>query len=72
MNSIIAGLGVVVLIAGVFLVLYSVTHTQSVFGVTLITQVEYPYRDYGYIMLFFGIVSLVLGLVMPGKSALSK
>ena len=72
MNGIIASLGIAILVAGVFLALYSVTYTQFVFGVTLITQVEYPYRDYGYILLFFGIIGLVLGLVMPGKSASSK
>jgi len=68
MNGSIAGLGIVVLIVGVFLSLYSETYTQSVYGVTLITRIEYPYRTYGFILLLVGILSLVLGLAMPKKS----
>ena len=69
MNGAIAGLGILLLTAGAFLVLYSVTYTQSVFGVTLVTRVEYPYQLYGFILLFVGVLGLVLGLVMPKKSA---
>ena len=72
MNGAIVGLGIVFLVAGVFLLLYSVTYTQTVFGVTLITGVEYPYQPYGFISLFVGILSLVLGLVMPEKSELDE
>jgi hypothetical protein len=39
-----------------------------VFGVTIITRVEYPYRDYGFVLLFVGALGLVLGLVMPKKA----
>jgi hypothetical protein len=68
MNGAIVGLGIFLLIAGAFLLLYSVTYTELVFGVTLITSVEYPYRSYSFILLFFGILSLVMGLVMSKKS----
>ncbi len=70
MNGEIVALGIVVLVAGVFLLLYTVTHTESVFGVTVITGIENPYRDYGFILLFFGTIGLLLGLVMPKKSGL--
>lgn len=68
MNGAIVSLGIVLLVAGVFLVLYSVAYTQLVFGVTIITRVEYPYRDYGFVLLFVGALGLVLGLIMPKKA----
>jgi hypothetical protein len=68
MNGAIVGLGIFLLIAGAFLFLYSVTYTELVFGVTLITSVEYPYKSYSFILLFFGILSLVMGLVTSKKS----
>ena len=68
MNGAFTGLGIVLLIAGVFLVLYSVAYTQLVYGVTIITRVEYPYQNYGFVLLFVGALGLVLGLVMPKKA----
>ena len=68
MNWAIGGLGVFLLIAGAFLVFYTRTSTQSIFGVTLLTGVEYPYRNYGYVLLFAGLLSLVLGLLMIKES----
>jgi len=68
MNGIIALLGIVVLVAGGFLALYSITHTQDVYGVTLITGLESPYRNYGIILLVFGIIGIVLGIIWPSKS----
>ena len=68
MNWAVAGLGIVIIIAGVFLVFYSVADYQSVYGVTLITRIDYPYRTYGFVTVFFGIVSLFFGLIMPKKS----
>jgi hypothetical protein len=68
MNGAIVGLGMVLLIAGAFLFLYSVTYTEPVFGVTLITRVEYPYRNYSLFLFFFGILALIMGLVMSKKS----
>jgi len=68
MNWTVAGLGIVIIIAGVFLVFYSVADYQSVYGVTLITRIDYPYRTYGYAAIFFGAVGLFLGLILPKKS----
>lgn len=68
MNGTTVGLGIILLMAGAFLFLYSVTYTEPVFGVTLITRVEYPYRNYSFFFLFFGIVGLFIGLVMSKKS----
>ena len=68
MNGAILWLGIIVLIAGVFLVFYSVADYQSVYGVTLITRIDYPYRTYGFVTVFFGIVTLFFGLIMPKKS----
>ena len=68
MNGTILWLGIIVLIAGVFLVFYSVADYQTVYGVTLITRIDYPYRTYGFVAIFFGVVGLFMGLVMPKKS----
>ncbi len=68
MNGIVVGLGIAILVAGVFLVLYSVTYTESVVGVTLITRVDYPYQDYGYVLLLAGVLGLILGLLLSKKS----
>ncbi len=68
MNGFVACLAIIAVVAGAFLVLYSVTYTQSVYGVTLITKVEYPYQIYGYISLLFGFVGLVLAFVMSKQS----
>ena len=68
MNGIVIILGVALLLVGVFLTFYTVIETQSVFGVTIITDTESPYQIYGLAMLFFGIISLFMGLILPGKS----
>ena len=68
MNGAMVGLGIVLLIAGAFLFLYSVTYTEPVFGVTLITRVDYPYRNISFFLFFFGILALIMGLVMFKKS----
>ncbi len=68
MNGIVVGLGIAFVVAGVFLVLYSVTYTESVFGVTLITRVDYPYQNFGYVVLLAGVLSLILGLLLSKKS----
>jgi len=68
MNGTVVGLGIVLLIAGAFFFLYSVTYAEPVFGVTLITRVDYPYRNYSFFLFFFGILALIMGLVMSKKS----
>jgi hypothetical protein len=68
MNGIVIVLGVALLLVGVFLTFYTVIETQSVFGVTIITDTESPYQIYGLAMLFFGTISLFMGLILPGKS----
>jgi hypothetical protein len=69
MNWIVIVLGVTLLLAGVFLTFYTVIETESLFGVILITDMESPYQSYGLILLFFGILSLFMGLIWPGESA---
>ena len=71
MNGKLVILGIFVLLAGGFLALYSVTHTQDVYGVTLITGLESPYRNIGVVLLVFGIVGLGLGFILPSRSELS-
>lgn len=68
MNGIIIVLGVALLLVGVFLTFYTVIETQSVFGVTIITDTESPYQIYGLVILFFGIISVFMGLILPSKS----
>ena len=68
MNGKVIVLGIALLLAGVFLTLYTVIETESVFGVTIITDTESPYQIYGLVLLFFGIISLFMGLILPGKS----
>lgn len=72
MNWAIVGLGVFLLIAGTFLVFFTATSMQNVFGVTLLTGVEYPYRNYGYVLLFAGLLSLVLGLLVTREQLSSS
>ena len=68
MNGKLVILGIFVLLAGGFLALYSVTHTQDVYGVTLITGLESPYRNIGVVLLVFGIIGLGLGFIWPSGS----
>ncbi len=69
MNGLVVGLGVILVIGAVFLIVYSVAESETVFGITLITKVEYPYQTYGFALAFFGIVSLFMGFVLPSKTA---
>jgi hypothetical protein len=69
MNQIVIVLGVALLLFGVFLTLYTVVETESVFGVTITTETKSPYQSYGLALLLFGILSLFMGLILPSKSA---
>jgi hypothetical protein len=69
MNQIVIVLGVALLLFGVFLTLYTVVETESVFGVRIITKTTGPYQSYGLALIFFGILSLFTGLILPSKSA---
>jgi uncharacterized membrane protein len=69
MNQIVIVLGVALLLFGVFLTLYTVVETESVFGGTIITETKNPYQSYGLALIFFGILSLFMGLILPSKSA---
>jgi len=69
MNQIVIVLGIALILFGVFLTFYTVVETESVFGVTIITDVESPYQIYGLALLFFGILSLFMGLILPSRSA---
>jgi hypothetical protein len=71
MNGAIVGLGILVLLAGLFLCFYWVEYSQTMLGVTISTWVEYPYREYGFILVLVGIIVLVVGLAIPKKSAQS-
>jgi len=68
MNGIMVLLGLVVLVVGVVLSLYSVGYTESVYGVTLITGIESPYKNIGVVLLVFGIIGLGLGFIWPSGS----
>ena len=72
MNGAIVGLGILVLIVGVVLWAYPVEYSYSILGKTVSTWVEYPYRDYGFIVSLMGIIVLVVGLAIPKKSERSE
>jgi len=61
MKGSIVGLGILVLVIGVILWLYRVEYT--LWG--MVVRVEYPYREYGFILLVVGVLVLVVGLAIP-------
>jgi len=71
MKGSIVGLSVLVLAIGVVLCFYSVEYGYTLAGRTFYTWVEYPYRDYGFILFLVGIVVLVVGLAISEKPAQS-
>ena len=67
MKGPIVGLGILVLAIGVILCFYPVEYTQYLLGIPIRTWVEYPYREYGFILFLVGIAVLVVGLAIPKK-----
>lgn len=67
MKGPIVGLGILVLAIGVILCFYPVEYTQYLLGIPIRTWVEYPYREYGFILFLVGIAVLVMGLAIPKK-----
>jgi ribosomal protein S27AE len=65
MKGSIVGLGILVLVIGVILCLYPVEYTYSILGTPIRTWIEYPYREYGFILFVVGVVVLVVGLAIP-------
>ena len=67
MKGSIVGLSILVLAIGAFLCFYPVEYGYRIGEVTLYAWVEYPYRDYGFILSLVGIAVLVVGLAIPKK-----
>ena len=61
MKGSIVGLGILVLVIGLFLWFYPV---QYGFG-GVVVWVEYPYREYGFVSFLVGVLVIVVGLAVP-------
>jgi len=61
MKGSIVGLGILVLVLGVILWSYQVKYTLM-WGTF---YVEYPYREYGFILFLVGVLIIVVGLAIP-------
>jgi hypothetical protein len=61
MKGPIVGLGILVSVVGVILWFYRVEHT--LWG--MVVLVEYPYREYGFILFLVGFLVIVVGLAIP-------
>jgi len=62
MKGSIVGLGILVLVLGVILWSYQVRYTLGMWGTI---YVDYPYREYGFILFLVGVLVIVVGLAIP-------
>lgn len=64
MKGVVLGIGLLIVVGSLFLIFYSTSY-----DIGYLTLVVYQYRDYGYIVLLVGFVTIVIGAVIPGEKS---